>query len=461
MIGVPELTGSRRRPARCWSRCRNTRSRPPWRRGVAAADARLGQHQFDAPRGLPVAGERGDDGADLLVAGAQQERRRAAVALHADDIDTGIGVGELVDPVRRHRAARVQVGIDQRRQRAGRLDAIVEVEPQLAQQLEIRAEAGGGDHLVGDDLALTISEHQRAVTRPDRAGLKAGRQCDRAVLDERADRGAERTPRRQLVRSAAAVLATRSAAADRPHDLRRGLGLAQCDEVQEHVERRVPAADHDDAPTRIAPPLRAEHVGNPVGDPIGQRGLAAGRQPGAERIRARPRTGGVDDRGGQIPALDAGLVDEQLEGRLVAARVLELVDPGAGDTDDPGVESQRRRELGRRGERLQIARDELVAGRVAGPVGHGPAVALEQRHRHRDRRRTPTARTRARAPTRECSRRPRLPPQRRAAASRGRADAPRRPARRGRHRSPRRAKDLRGSRLRSSTNREISIRTGP
>ena len=94
----------RRRPARCSSRCRSTPRAAAASAGAAlrAADAGLGQHELDAARGLPVAGERGDDRADLLVAGAQQERRRAAVALHADHVDAGVGVRELVDAVRRH-----------------------------------------------------------------------------------------------------------------------------------------------------------------------------------------------------------------------------------------------------------------------------------------------------------------------------------------------------------------------
>ena len=101
---------------------------------VDAADAGLGQHELDVASALPVAGQSGDDRADLLVAGAQQERRCAAVALHAHDVDARIRVRELIDSVRRDRAARVQVGVDQRSKRARRLDAVVELEPQLAQQ---------------------------------------------------------------------------------------------------------------------------------------------------------------------------------------------------------------------------------------------------------------------------------------------------------------------------------------
>src|SRR5690242_10642088 len=48
---------------------------------VERADTRLGQHELDAARRLPIAGDRAHDRSRLLVAGEQEERRRAAVAL--------------------------------------------------------------------------------------------------------------------------------------------------------------------------------------------------------------------------------------------------------------------------------------------------------------------------------------------------------------------------------------------
>ena len=61
-----------------------------------------------------VAGDRRDNRARLLVAGQQQEGRRAAVALDADGVEARLRMGELAMAVRRDRAAGVQVGIDQR-----------------------------------------------------------------------------------------------------------------------------------------------------------------------------------------------------------------------------------------------------------------------------------------------------------------------------------------------------------
>ena len=51
------------------------------------ADAGLGQHQLHVVGRRQVAGDRRDDRADLLVAGQQQEGRRAAVALDADGVE--------------------------------------------------------------------------------------------------------------------------------------------------------------------------------------------------------------------------------------------------------------------------------------------------------------------------------------------------------------------------------------
>src|SRR5689334_11969117 len=56
-----------------------------------AADPRLGEHKLDAFRGFPVTGDVGHDGADLLVSGHHEERRRAAVGFHAREVEAGFG----------------------------------------------------------------------------------------------------------------------------------------------------------------------------------------------------------------------------------------------------------------------------------------------------------------------------------------------------------------------------------
>ena len=163
----------------------------------------------------------------------------------------------------------------------------------------------------------------------DRPGLKAGHELDGAgVLDEPADRLAERAALGELVGAAAAELVARGVAAHGPHDLRRRLLLAQRDEVDERVEGRVPGADDEHALAGVAVAVGAEDVRDAVGDALAVGALArGGHAAGAERVGARPGPGGVDHRTGNVALLDAAVVDDQLERRLLAAGVLELVDP--------------------------------------------------------------------------------------------------------------------------------------
>ena len=171
-----------------------------------------GSTKLDRAGGLPVAVEGGDDRADLLVAGAQQERRRAAVALHADDVDARVGVGELVDAVRRHRCRRSagsgrsaeRARAAPRRGRRGRAAA------------RPAARGRGGSRWWRSPRRPPARARRRAmaiqlaVALGDRAGLEAGDELDGAVVDEPADRLAERAALGQLVGAAAAELVARA-----------------------------------------------------------------------------------------------------------------------------------------------------------------------------------------------------------------------------------------------------------
>ena len=95
------------------------------------------------------------------------------------------------------------------------------------------------------------------------------------------------------------------------------------------------------------------------------RSPAAGRPPAPSGFGRVQVPGGVDHGVGEVAALHAVLVDDQLERRVVAAGVLELVDPGARDADHARAEMQRAGDLRRRGQRLQVALDDLGAGRIA------------------------------------------------------------------------------------------------
>ncbi len=244
---------------------------------------------------------------------------------------------------------------------------------------QVGPEAGGRDHRVGGDAALAVGEHQAPAALAHRPRLEAGDELDRAVGDQPAHRRAERAAGGQLVIAPAAVLAAGRAAADRPGDLRPRLGPAQGHEVEDRVEGGVARADDEDAPARVPVAVGAEDVRDPVGDPVGKAPLARCRHAArAERVRLRPGAGGVDHRAGQVAALRAALVDDQLERRVLAAGVLELVDPVLGDRLDARVEVQRGRDRLERGEGLEVPLGDLVSRGVGVGGGRLPARRGEQ-----------------------------------------------------------------------------------
>ena len=77
-----------------------------------------------------VAGDRGGDGAHLFIAREQQEGRRAAIALDADRVEAGFGMRQFAMTVRRHRAAGMQIRIDQRAERFRAFEPGIEIETQ-------------------------------------------------------------------------------------------------------------------------------------------------------------------------------------------------------------------------------------------------------------------------------------------------------------------------------------------
>ena len=70
-------------------------------------------------------------------------------------------MGEFAEPVRLDGAAGVHVRVDQRREPLGSFDDVVELEADLAQHVEVGAEAGGVHDDVGgvrDDLAVAVAD---------------------------------------------------------------------------------------------------------------------------------------------------------------------------------------------------------------------------------------------------------------------------------------------------------------
>src|SRR4051812_22112797 len=86
--------------------------------------------------------------AHLLIAGHHQEGRRAAIALDADREVIRFGMRQLLEAMRRHRSARMQVWIDHRAERARALEPGIEVEAKLAGHRKVGTLAGANNDAV-------------------------------------------------------------------------------------------------------------------------------------------------------------------------------------------------------------------------------------------------------------------------------------------------------------------------
>jgi hypothetical protein len=80
--------------------------------------------------------------------GRQQEGRRAAVRLHADQEQPRLRLRQLEGAVRAHRAAGMLVRVDQRRQGLRAVERRIEVGAQLRQEAGVRLQAGRHDHRI-------------------------------------------------------------------------------------------------------------------------------------------------------------------------------------------------------------------------------------------------------------------------------------------------------------------------
>ncbi len=200
----------RRRRSRTARRCRLRR-----RAGAAARHPCRGV-RARSPAAAMIPGQFGGDGAHLLVAGHGQERRSPSVGLHADEVEVLLRLGEHSGAVRHHRSAGVQVRVDVRGESSGRLQDGVEVETDLGQEREIRAEAGQHDR-PGQPAAGPGRPRQRArpCRRPRRCDLcgsrsrarrsRCRRRPSRRVRGRRAVEVGRRCRRRRTLRRCHAV----------------------------------------------------------------------------------------------------------------------------------------------------------------------------------------------------------------------------------------------------------------
>ena len=222
----------------------------------ATTDPGLRQDQVHSGGCLVVAGDGGDDAPHLLEAGQRQERRRAAVGLHAGEVETVLRLGELGRTVRVDGAAGVHVGVDQRCELRRRRQDRVEVETDLGQPGQVGSEPGDDDDL---------------VDRPDRASVDAG-QGQPPV-------GASERPRRCGTRSPLPPDPTRR----RPPRACRGRRAPRAGRCRRRRTRHRCQGDGAARRPRCPPPRRPARPGRPA--------CSAPRHPGPRPRRACRRTG--------------------------------------------------------------------------------------------------------------------------------------------------------------------------
>ena len=289
--------------------------------GTRRADAGFRQHEPHVVGRRHVAGDRGGDGADLFIAGQQQEGRRAAIALDADRVEAGLGMRQLAMTMRRHRAAGMQIRIDQRAERLGALEPRIEIETQLARQRQIRTLPGGGDD------PIDRSDPARAVGR-------LALDDDRRRLPRSA---ATANPVSSVTRPLSTSSLTFAPSSPRAGNWSASPPLKMRARFVLRVAQRTTCAGRSSASARVRAarwrpsgrsrrrasyaridvPIAAENVGNAIGDPIGEFRFARRRQAArAERIRRRPRAGGVDHRARQVAANASSMSTASTKGRV-------------------------------------------------------------------------------------------------------------------------------------------------
>jgi hypothetical protein len=162
-----------------------------------------------------------------------------------------------------------------------------------------------------------------------------------SVVDEPAEQRPEAAALRQRVVPASPEDVRQLRAPYGPRDLRvRGV-LLELGEVSDHVEGRVAATDHEHAPAGVACALGAEQVGDAVLDPVREAALA-GRPHAAcpQRVRGGVGAARVEHGASEAPLLAGVRLDEHVEGGVLAAVGLQLVEPGARDLRDPCAEAR-------------------------------------------------------------------------------------------------------------------------
>ena len=240
----------------------------------------------------------------------------------------------------------------------------------LAQHVEVRAEAGAGDDLVDRAAALPSRVVHDDARRGalERVDLHAGGELDDALVDERLDAPAERAAGRQgVVLAAAEQPVDRPAAPHGPDDARSsGASWCRATSASQRVHRRVAAPDHEHALAGVARALGAARRGcrRRCARPARARRPRAGRRRRAGWASAYvplasmtawasialPRASRADDAARTAPSSRSVSLSLSRSRRVTASTSRAEADAVA--------------QLWRRGQRQQVVLAQLGAGRV-------------------------------------------------------------------------------------------------
>src|SRR5580658_129722 len=210
-----------------------------------------------------MASEPGSDRTCLPVAGGQQKRWRATIALHANDEETRLGLRQFDCSVQPHVAARMGSRVDELRKTPWALEYRVQIEPEFAQNRMVGPEAGRGNNLVDDD-ALPL--RRRGAMNDDGIGAVPFNSVDREgskhFETSRLDQGLQPGSQRSALGKKIGCPPEQGvvALAQRPIYLRPLVLLDQRAATEQIAESRVAAAGDEYSLAEVTIAVRAQDV---------------------------------------------------------------------------------------------------------------------------------------------------------------------------------------------------------
>jgi hypothetical protein len=102
---------------------------------------------------------------------------------------------------------------------------------------------------------------------------EAGDQLDASGLEQAVHSRAQLAPLFQLIVPATPQEAAERRPSNRPDDSRLRFAFRESREIEQRIQRRMSAPDHEDSAARIPPTVSSEHIGNTVENPMAGRSL--------------------------------------------------------------------------------------------------------------------------------------------------------------------------------------------